>query len=185
MRSMIFLSILGLLASFGAAVAKTTGAPDRDITKSIPSVEGVDIDRYLGVWYEIARLPHRFEKDMVGVTATYKLKPNGEIEVLNQGYKGTLRGKFKRAKGRARIPDPNRSGLLKVSFFWFFWADYKIIALDKENYQYALVTSNSKNYLWLLCRKPQLEDSVYTRLMNFAEEKGFDLSRVIKVLQSK
>jgi lipocalin len=182
MKSMMFISILGFLACCSAATAY---AADRDRTKLLPPVEGVDINRYLGVWYEIARLPHRFEKDLVGATATYTLKPNGEIDVLNQGYKGTLQGELKKAKGRARIPDPNRTGLLKVSFFWFFWADYKIIALDKENYRYALVTSNSKNYLWLLCRTPQLEDSIYTRLMDFAEEKGFDLSKVIKVQQPK
>jgi apolipoprotein D and lipocalin family protein len=179
--------ILSVLVFFTGCIAVTIAASayGQDRTKTLQPVEGVDINRYLGVWYEIARLPHRFEKDLVGVTATYTLKPNGKIEVLNQGYKGTLEGELKKAKGRARIPNPAQSGLLKVSFFLFFWADYKIIALDKENYEYALVTSSSKNYLWLLSRTPQLEDSTYNRLMTFAEEKGFDLSKVIKVQQPK
>jgi apolipoprotein D and lipocalin family protein len=152
-------------------------------TKSIPPVEGVDINRYLGVWYEIARLPHRFEKDLVGVTATYALKPNGEIEVLNQGYVKTLQGRHKTAKGRARIPDPKQTGLLKVSFFWFFWADYKIIELDWENYSYAVVTSKTKDYLWILGRTPKMDEALYNRLVDFAGEYGFDTGKLIRVQQ--
>ncbi len=183
MKPSLFILILGFLTGC-CITAVIGGEPDRSKkTDSIPLVEGVDINRYLGVWYEIARFPHRFEKDLVGVTATYTLKPNGEIEVLNQGYKRTLQGEKKTAKGRARIFNPKQTGLLKVSFFWIFWSDYRIIALDKENYSHALVTSSSKNYLWLLSRTPQMQDSVYHRLIGFAEEKGFDLSKLIKVEQ--
>jgi len=183
MKSSLFISILSFLT--GCCISAVIGGePDQGKkTDFIPPVEGVDISRYLGVWYEIARFPHRFEKDLVGVTATYSMKSNGEIGVLNQGYKKTLQGEKKTARGRARIPDAKQTGLLKVSFFWIFWADYKIIALDKENYSYALVTSSSKNYLWLLSRTPQMQDSVYDRLIGFAGEKGFDLSKLIKVQQ--
>jgi apolipoprotein D and lipocalin family protein len=154
-------------------------------TDAIPPVEGVDIDRYLGTWYEIARLPHRFEKDLVGVTATYSIKPNGEIEVLNQGFKHSLGGEKKKAVGRARIKDPRTQGLLKVSFFWIFWADYKIIKLDTAQYQWAVVTSSSKKYLWILSRTPRLDDALLAGLTAFVQEKGFDTEKIIWVKQKE
>ncbi|HEX9935254.1 MAG TPA: lipocalin family protein, partial [bacterium] len=168
---------------FFLTLMMTAAAYAEDSTKLIPPVEGVDIDRYLGVWYEIARLPHRFEKDLVGVTATYSLKRNGEIEVVNQGFKNTLDGEKKTARGRARIPNPTVPGLLKVSFFWIFWSDYKIIKLDVENYGWVVVTSNSKKYLWILSRTPKIDDALRADLTAFARENGFDVERLIWVEQ--
>jgi apolipoprotein D and lipocalin family protein len=146
------------------------------------TVKHVDIERYMGVWYEIARFPHRFERDLVGVTAIYKLQANGRISVLNQGYKYTLDGKHKKAKGRARIPNPDFPGYLQVSFFLCFWADYLILELDKD-YQYVLVGSSSSNYLWILARTPEMQNDVYDTLVHKAAELGYDVRKLEKVVQ--
>ncbi len=148
----------------------------------LPTVPQVDIERYMGVWYEIARFPHRFERDLVGVTATYKLKKNGIISVLNQGYKYTQDGKHKTAKGRARIPDSTVPGRLQVTFFLCFWADYLILELD-EQYQYALIGSSTPNYLWILCRNPFMDDSTYQKLVSKAQSLGYDVAKLEKVQQ--
>jgi lipocalin len=147
------------------------------------TIKNVDLSRYAGHWYEIARLPNSFEKGLIGVTAKYTLKNNGKIEVLNQGYLKSFEGKLKSARGRARIPDPQNTGRLKVSFFLFFGADYLIFDLDTENYQYALVGSNSYKYLWILSRSPQMDESVYQRLVEKAKQLGFNTNRLIKVPQ--
>lgn len=150
-------------------------APQRSV------VPEVDLKRYEGVWYEIARYPHRFEKDLVGVTATYTLREDGKIDVLNQGYKGTLDGELSKATAVAKITDPSEPGRLKVFFVPFFGAGYFILDLDTVNYQYALVGSNSMNYLWILGRTPQMEESVYEMLTRKAASLGYDLSKLEKV----
>jgi lipocalin len=142
------------------------------------SVSDVDIDRYLGTWYEIARFPHTFEKGLNGVTANYSKRKDGKITVVNKGYNSA--GKLKTAKGKAKIPDPAEPGKLKVSFFLFFYGDYFIMELDK-NYQWALVGSSSPNYLWILSRTPEIDDALYLGLKKKLEERGYDLSKLIKV----
>jgi len=104
------------------------------------TVKELDLNRYLGTWYEIARFPHSFEKNLVGVTATYSLRDDGKIEVLNQGFKNTLNGELSKAEGKAKIPDPQKPANLKVSFFWIFYAEYNVLELD-ENYRYAMIGS--------------------------------------------
>jgi apolipoprotein D and lipocalin family protein len=151
-------------------------------SNTMKTVDKVDLNRYMGTWYEIARFPHSFEKGLVGVTATYNLKKNGKVEVINQGYKDSLSGKLKRAKGFAKIPDPNVPGRLMVYFFWPFGGEYLILELD-ENYQYVLIGSSSKNYLWILSRTPKMDDQTYDSLVKKAESLGFDTSRLLKVLQ--
>lgn len=146
-----------------------------------PIVQIVDLNRYAGTWYEIARFPHRFEKDLVGVTATYNILANNKIEVINQGYKYNLNGELKRAVGKAKIPNPDRPGRLRVSFFLFFYADYLILELDEENYQYALIGSSSDNYLWILGRTPQMNDDIYNMLVEKARQRGYDVSKLEKV----
>jgi apolipoprotein D and lipocalin family protein len=146
------------------------------------TVDKVNLERYMGTWYEIARFPHSFEKGLVGVSATYSIKKNGNVEVLNQGYNDSLTGKLKRAKGFAKIPDPKVPGRLKVYFFWPFGGEYLILDLD-ENYQYVLVGSSSKNYLWILCRTKKMDDLTYSNLVKKAESLGFDTSRLEKVPQ--
>lgn len=152
-------------------------APQRSV------VPDVDLTRYAGVWYEIARYPHRFEKDLVGVTATYTLREDGKIDVLNQGYKGRLDGELSQATAVAKVPDPNEPGKLKVFFVPLFGAGYFILDLDRENYQWALVGSNSMNYLWILSRTPQMDNSVYEKLTRKAVSLGYDLSKLEKVPQ--
>lgn len=141
------------------------------------TVSNFDLNRYMGTWYEIARFPHSFEKDLVGVTATYRLKENGKVEVVNQGYLKTLEGKLKRAKGFAKVPDPNEPGRLKVYFFWPFGGDYLVLDLD-NNYQYALIGSYSMNYLWILSRTPQIPENEYNRLVEKAKSLGYEISKI-------
>jgi apolipoprotein D and lipocalin family protein len=151
-------------------------------TNHMKTVENVDLVRYMGTWYEIARFQHSFEKGLVGVSATYALKKNGKVEVLNQGYKDSLTGKLKKAKGFAKVPDPNVPGRLMVYFFWPFGGEYLILDLD-ENYQYVLVGDSSKKYLWILCRTPKMDEATYNNLLKKAETLGFDTSKLVKVLQ--
>lgn len=150
--------------------------------QNMKTVENVDLKRYMGVWYEIARFDHSFERGLVGVKATYSLKSNGKVTVINQGYKDSLTGKLKQAKGFATIPNPNETGRLKVYFFWPFGGEYLILDLD-ENYQYALIGTSSKKYLWILCRTPQIDEKVYLKLIEKANSLGFDTTKLIKVSQ--
>lgn len=151
-------------------------------TQDLSTAEHVDVSKYAGQWYEIARLPNSFEKGLECVTATYTQKSNGKIEVLNKGY-SSKKGSYKTANGTAWIPDSNFPGRLKVTFFWPFSGNYYILALD-ENYQYALVGDPSRKYLWVLARTKTLDEAIYTSLMNHADKNGFDTSQVIKIDQA-
>ena len=146
------------------------------------TVKELDLNRYMGTWYEIARFPHSFEKNLVGVTATYSLRNNGKIRVLNEGYKKRLNGKRSKAVGKAKIPDKNEPGKLKVSFFWNFYADYYVLELD-ENYQYAMIGSSGDKYFWILCRTPQMDTKTYEMLLEKARQRGYNLKKLIKVPQ--
>lgn len=161
-----------LLAAFAVHAAEST--------RDIPLVQKVDLARYMGKWYEIARFPHRFEKNLSHVTANYTLRDDGKVTVLNEGRKKN--GKPSSITGKALVPETAAPGLLKVSFFLFFYSDYRIILLD-EDYQYAVVTSGTRDYLWILCRTPQMEPLLYARLVNFVKAKGFDTTRLQKVVQ--
>jgi lipocalin len=144
------------------------------------TIKQLDINRYLGVWYEIARFPHSFEKDLVGVTATYSLMKDGKIQVLNQGYKKDFNGVLKKAYGKAKTT--SNPGKLKVSFFLFFYADYDIMELD-PNYQWALIGGSSPNYLWILSRTPHMDQDLYKEITEKARKRGYDLSKLILVPQ--
>jgi len=150
-------------------------------SKELVTVKEVDIDKYLGTWYEIARLPNSFEKDMKCVTATYSMKDNGKIKVLNKGFK-TTKNKFSTAKGVAWVPNSDFPAQLKVSFFWPFAGNYFIIELD-DNYNYALVGDPSRKYLWILSRTPELEESIYNELITIANNNGFETETLIKTEQ--
>jgi apolipoprotein D and lipocalin family protein len=152
---------------------------------NLETVKNVDLQRYIGKWYEIARFDHSFEKNLVGVTATYSFRDDGKIKVLNEGYKFTLDGKHSKAEGKAKCPNPKEPGKLKVSFFWFFYADYEILELDTVNYQYALIGGGSPDYLWILSRTPQMQPEIYEMLLQKAKDRGYDLSKLIKVEQKK
>lgn len=166
----ITLSIL-LLASCSAPMKKLTTVPD------------VDINKYTGKWYEIARLPNSFEKGLICVTAEYTLRPDAKITVINEGHREDTPGKISSIKGKAWIPDETEPGRLKVQFFWPFSSGYYIFHLDKENYQYALVGTPSRKFLWILSRKPVMEEELYRELVRVAKENHFDTDRLIKVKQ--
>jgi lipocalin len=140
-----------------------------------------ELDKYLGTWYEIARFPHSFEKDLVGVTATYSLGKNGRINVLNQGYKKSFHGEQKSAYGKAKVT--NITGKLKVSFFLFFYAEYNILELDSLNYHWALIGSSTPDYLWILSRSPHMEKGLYDELRRKAQERGYVISKLLLVPQ--
>lgn len=148
------------------------------------TVKELDLNRYLGTWYEIARFPHSFEKNLVGVTATYSMRSDGKIEVVNQGFKNSLGGEPSQAIGKAKIPNPQEPGKLKVSFFWIFYADYFVLELD-ENYQYAMIGSSSDKYFWILSRTPQLAPEIYEMLLEKARVRGYNLEKLEKVPQAE
>lgn len=145
-------------------------------------VKNFDVQRYVGVWYEIARFPHKFEKNLVGVTATYTMNPDGRITVENAGRFLTLGGKVKKAMGKAKFAGSEQHGHLKVSFFLWFYADYYIMALD-ENYQWALIGSTSDDYLWILSRSPHMEQEIYGMLLEKARSMGYNLANLQQVPQ--
>lgn len=143
------------------------------------TVEGLDIDRYMGLWYEIARFDHRFERGMDNVTAQYERTGENRVKVTNSGFRD---GKRHLARGKARIPDPKHPGRLEVSFFLWFYADYYVMELG-EDYSYALVGSSSDKYLWILARTPDLPKETTDHLLACARERGYDTSKLIWVGQ--
>ncbi len=145
-------------------------------------VDHVDPARYVGKWYEIASFPQWFQKGCVATTATYALRKDGDIEVLNQCRKGTLQGELKQAKGKAWIVDRESNARLKVRFFWPFSGDYWIIDLG-DDYQYAVVGHPNRNYLWILSRTPYMDAAVYDAILKRLEGQQYDLSRLLKTLQ--
>jgi apolipoprotein D and lipocalin family protein len=175
---MRYLTIAGLLGVLFASCSNQLPMKSIDTT----TVDNLDMDRYLGTWYEIARFPHSFEKGLVGVTATYSFRKDGKIRVVNQGYKGSLEGKKSRAEGKAKIPDPEDPARLKVSFFLFFYGDYYVLELDPE-YRWAMIGSSTPKYFWILSRTPQMEEEVYQSLLENARQRGYDLEQLIKVEQ--
>ncbi|MBN2325266.1 MAG: lipocalin family protein [Spirochaetes bacterium] len=150
---------------------------------AIRVVKRVDLDRYIGRWYEIARLPNSFEKGLVCTTATYSIKKNGKIGVVNEGRKGSSEGRSSRATGTAWVVDPEEPGKLKVTFFWPFASDYWIIALDSEEYRYAMVAGSDKKYLWILSREPVMDGRLYDELVESARMMGFETDLLYKVPQ--
>lgn len=145
-------------------------------------VKHFELDKYLGTWYEIARFDHSFERGLEGVTATYSMREDGKIKVLNSGYKGGLDGKKSEAIGKAKIPDAKIPAKLKVSFFWIFYGDYFVMELD-DDYQWAVIGSKSDKYLWILSRTPQMDPSIYKDLLDRLIKRGYDVSELIEVKQ--
>ena len=142
-----------------------------------------ELARYLGHWYEIARLDHSFERGLVNVTADYALKEDGRVRVVNRGYR-PADDEWQAVEGVAAFVGATDVGRLKVSFFGPFYGGYNIIALDKESYQYALVCGPSRSYLWILAREPQLDAAVTEALVARARELGFATEALIMVDQT-
>lgn len=138
-------------------------------------VDSLDVNRYLGEWYEIARYDHRFERGMENTRAIYSMRDDGMIDVINTGVKD---GERKESKGKAKLTDT--PALLRVSFFGPFYSDYRVMMLDAD-YQYALIGSGSDDYLWILSRKPSLPDTVKPQVIKEAQRRGYDTSKLIWV----
>lgn len=150
--------------------------------KNISVVPYVDLNRYSGTWYEIARLPIYFESKLKCITATYILREDGNITVVNKGHYVTNPEKTNTAKGKAFIPDRNSPGKLKVQFFWPFKGDYWIMYLDNE-YKYVLIGEPSFKYLWILAREKKMDESTFQMLSDKAVEAGYDLTKLIRTVQ--
>jgi apolipoprotein D and lipocalin family protein len=143
-------------------------------------VENFRLERYLGKWYEIARLDHSFERGLTRVSAEYSLRPDGGVLVLNRGY-SAAEGRWKEAEGKAYFVNRADQGFLKVSFFGPFYGAYGILALDQENYSWALVCGPNRSYLWILARRPVLDEAVLRRLTAEAGAAGFETEKLIFV----
>lgn len=148
----------------------------------LQSVPYVDLQRYLGRWYEIAKFPNRFQRGCDCATAQYSLRKDGDIEVVNQCIKEDDEHSLKTSTGKAWVTDPVTQAQLKVRFFWPFSGDYWIIDLGSQ-YEYAVVSEPDRDYLWILSRTPQLPEAVYEGIITRLKEKGFDLSRLKKSRQ--
>lgn len=150
------------------------------IPEGVKPVENFDLDRYLGRWYEIARLDHSFERGLSQVTADYSLRDNGLVRVINRGY-DKKQDRWKEAQGKARFVRQPDQGYLKVSFFGPFYGSYIIFALDHDNYQYAMISGPDTSYLWILARQPTLSEEIRQHLVTKAQERGFDTNGLIFV----
>jgi apolipoprotein D and lipocalin family protein len=142
-----------------------------------PVVADVDLPRYMGTWYEIARYANRFQRGCLCTAANYSLRPDGKVAVVNRCR--TAEGKTREAKGRAKVVDPTTNAKLKVTFFWPFFGDYWILDLD-EGYSRVLVGTPDRRYLWILSRTPRMDEITYGQLIRKAEELGFDSSKLVR-----
>lgn len=168
---------LVLLTSF--LQSGCVGAPD-----GVDVVTDFQLSRYLGTWYEIARLDHRFERGMSRVTASYSMRDDGGVAVVNRGYKDSEQ-EWKEATGKAYFVGDPGTGQLKVSFFGPFYGGYNIVELDKDHYQYALVAGPNRDYLWILARSPQLDAEILDALVNKASKLDFPTEELIYVDQTE
>ncbi|HNP34318.1 MAG TPA: lipocalin family protein [Woeseiaceae bacterium] len=168
-------TIAPFLTLVSALFAGCTGSPD-----GTRVVSDFELDRYLGTWYEIARLDHRFERGLANVTADYSLRDDGGVKVVNRGF-NTKTAEWDEAIGKAYPVGPPDRGQLKVSFFGPFYGGYNILELDAENYQYALVAGPNRSYLWILARSPDLPDRIVRSLVEKARDLEFPVDELIYV----
>ena len=150
------------------------------VPNGVAPIQNFELDRYLGRWYEVARLDHSFERGLEAVTANYSLREDGGIRVINSG-RDINSGELQQAEGRAYFVDKSNIGHLKVSFFGPFYGSYVIFELDQIDYQYAFVAGNSTDYLWLLARTPAVSEAVLSNFKQKASKYGFDTDQLIYV----
>ncbi|QED26829.1 lipocalin family protein [Microvenator marinus] len=170
------LVILPLMFVVAACAPTTTERLD---LPPLEVVESVDLGRYTGTWYELASYPQSFQEGCFATTATYTLRADGEIDVLNRCRKGSLQGEIDEAHGRARVVDTQTNAKLEVSFFRPFWGDYWIIDLAQD-YSHAVVGHPSRDYLWILSRTPTMSDEKYQGILDGIRAKGYPLDRLQK-----
>ena len=164
-----------LLAPLLAFLAGCTGLP-----QGVEPVAPFDVTRYKGTWYEIMRLDHSFERGLTNVTATYGLRDDGNVSVLNRGF-NRAKCRWDEADGTARFLGEPSVASLSVTFFWPFAGGYHVIALDRQDYGYALVAGPTRNYLWILARRPDLESETRDALVARARELDFPVDELILV----
>ena len=170
------------LASLAILTACDPPPVNRDSARPLETVKSVDLKRYLGTWYEIARYDHSFERDCVGVTATYSENPDGSIKVVNRCRKVTLDGPQDVAEGTARVLDRTSNAKLSVTFFWPFEGDYWILDLGPQ-YEWAIVGEPSGRYLWILSRTPQTDPALRQSLIEKLKAFGYNTNALIWVMQ--
>ena len=154
------------------------GMPD-----SVKPVTNFEVNRYLGQWYEVARLDHSFERGLSQVTASYSLKDDGGVRVINRGY-SLEDNEWKEAEGKAYFVNGSGEGYLKVSFFGPFYGSYVIFELERDNYQYAFISGPNNDYLWLLSRTASVEPDILEKFVSLSKERGFNTEEIIYVEQN-
>ena len=174
MKWMKFFIVLLMLSITGL-----TGCRSARQSVDLTPVDSVDLPRYLGQWYEIARFDHWFERAMTHTKATYTMREDGAIRVVNAGLKN---GKEKTSVGKGKTTE--LQGLLRVSFFWPFYGDYRILWID-DDYRHVLVGGDSAGYLWILSRTPAIDRNVRNVILTEAQRRGYDTGKLIWVEQSK
>jgi apolipoprotein D and lipocalin family protein len=167
------------LAVVGLGLSGCLGIPD-----GAKPVEDFDLEKYLGTWYEIARLDHKFERGLSNVTAQYDIREDGGVRVLNRGF-NEIKDEWNEAEGKAFFVDDTSIGQLKVSFFGPFYASYNLIALDQQDYQWSLVAGPDTDYLWILARTPELDQDIIDELISTAKSLGFKTDELIFVDQEQ
>lgn len=177
----LFLAVVLVLISRGVFMANSNPVAEQ---KPLRTVDFVDLQRYLGKWYEIARYANRFQKNCFAATAFYSLRPDGDITVVNECRKGSVAGKQSRVRGKAWVVDKASFAKLKVQFFWPFSGDYWIIQLG-ENYEYAVVGEPRRRYLWILYRRSIMPDPLYREIRQRLQSQGYDPSMLLKTIHSQ
>ncbi|ASK68668.1 lipocalin family protein [Shewanella bicestrii] len=150
--------------------------------RNVEPVKDFQLERYLGKWYEIARLDHSFERGLTQVTAEYSLKADGGVKVINRGYSADTQ-QWKEAEGKAYFVNGDGEAYLKVSFFGPFYGSYVVFGLDQQDYQYAFISGPDTDYLWLLARTPTVSPEVMKQFVEMASARGFDTNSLIYVEQ--
>jgi apolipoprotein D and lipocalin family protein len=172
---------MAILASLAALAGCSPSTTERLRLPPLETVSHVDLSRYVGTWYEIASFPQSFQKGCVATTATYTVREDGDIDVLNRCRKDSLDGPEKSARGRARVVDRATNAKLEVSFFRPFWGDYWIVDLG-AGYEYAVVGHPGRDYLWILGRAPAMPEATYEGILARLKDKGYDTSRLKRTL---
>lgn len=175
MKLLCLFVLVGVTACAGPTTTEKRGLPELEV------VESVELERYLGTWYEIASYPQKFQKGCTETTATYSTHESGKIRVLNRCLKN---GEQTEAKGWARVVDTKNNAKLEVSFFRPFWGEYWIIALD-PNYRWAVVGHPSRDYLWILARTSALDSANYEMILEKVKAAGYDVERLVETEHSK
>ena len=177
-KGFVFAAIAVLSVCFYAEPARAFGKKQPELQ----TVPFVDVQRYMGVWYEIARIDQTFEKGCTGVTAEYALQDDGSVSVKNTCHQDRLEGPIKVANGNAKVVDTATNAKLKVTFFWPFCGDYWIVELG-ENYDYAVVGSPDRDYLWILSRTPRMDPKLYDAIIERRAAQGFPVELVKPTVQ--